>query len=147
MEEPSKTRQLWIRTLVGRVPLCGCGSTDTMWSIVRAVLTRSRGFASDDRALGFYDPMPELDLSAAAVEFAAQVLNQSDLMEHGSGIGWAWLTGGGLVLLEFLDQYGVDHGKWPEWVTSSTDPEQFTLTDEEFQAAGLANHHGAMSNG
>lgn len=60
------------------------------------------------------------DASGRWVEFGAKVLGSYDLLEHGSGIGYAWLTDDGTKLLEWLRQHGTDDTKWPEeWCNSS----------------------------
>lgn len=41
---------------------------------------------------------------SAAWELAAKVLDQADLIEHGSGIGWPWLTSWGEEVLEAVEK-------------------------------------------
>jgi hypothetical protein len=130
-----KATELQVRSALAKVPLCGCGSSDAMWSIVLAILDR----AEDHEKRGsFYDPMPDHGLSSNAVEFAAQALDSSDMTEHGSGIGWAWLTAAGKTVLLFLRKYGVDREKWPEWATTSVGSEPFTLTPEQWRQWAFA---------
>ena len=133
---PPVNDRLVIRTLINKVPLCGCGSSSEMWTIVRDVLARAPGHTD----LSFFEPMPERDLSATAVEFVAQVLSETGLLEHGSSIGFAWLTPGGEMLLAFLREYGTEShlgGPWPEWALACDASEPFCMTWEELRKAGI----------
>ena len=142
--ETAEYRKVLIRTALGRVPLCGCGSSERMWEIVRDILQRSQDITDTwdreretekasgaprplVRVVGFYDPMG--DWPADAVEFAAQVLNESDFLEHGSSVQCAWLTAPGKVVLCFLRKYSCDGEKWPEWATSSIGTELHSLDE------------------
>ena len=129
MEEPSELEQLRYRSAINRVPLCGCGSGQ--WDVVLAMLERAAASPKPDGA-SFYDPMPGKDLSGRAVEIVAHALDHVGLLEHGSTIGFAWLTPGGELLLRFLQKYGIDHERWPEWAESCPVGERFSLTDEEW---------------
>lgn len=142
--------EIAIRTAINKVPLCGCGSSTEMWAIVRDVLARAAVPHAELYVPGerksFYDPMPEHDLSAIAVEFVAQALSQAGFLEHGSSIGFAWLSGAGRLLLDFLRQHGteqrgMDDPKWPEWAwTCDPEKEEFSLSDKAWRE--LANSHG-----
>jgi len=135
----TKQRELEIRSALQRVPLCGCGSSDELWGLVRDILGRSlditdawdkqraAGVTSYARVPAFYDPMG--DLPAIAVEFAAQVLGVAGLLEHGSSVQCAWLTAPGKLVLLFLRKFGCDYQKWPEWADSCHSDEQFALDD------------------
>lgn len=138
--------ELMIRSCINRVPLCGCGSVEAMWEIVREVLKRSQAiqvrndnWRADASAQavdckGFYDSMPEYDLSGTAVEFIAQVLDTAGFMEHGTSIAWAWPTARGKVLLAFLDKHGCNGEAWPAYATTVFESaEPFTMTDGEWQ--------------
>jgi hypothetical protein len=135
--EDVKLRQLEISTVLDKIPLCGCGSSEGMWRTVLAILERSAGFRAawdrGDSPDGFYSAMG--DWPPLAVEFAAQVLNTAGLMEHGTSVGWAWLTQAGKLVLEFLRKYGCDNDKWPEWA-SGPGEEPRELTAEQW--AGLS---------
>jgi len=151
-----KLDHVHIRTCVQKVPLCGCGSTDRMWEIVRDALQRSQditdtwdrereeerisGKRGAGRVVGFYEPMGSLP--ADAVEFVAQVLDTSGFLEHGSSVQCAWLTAAGRALLLFLRKYGVDREKWPEWATQSMDPEPFSLDAEKWRAFSRQGRDG-----
>ena len=46
-------------------------------------------------------------------EFAANCLDSFGLSEHGTSIGYCWLTDDGKLLLQFLQDF--PDGKYPEW--------------------------------
>jgi len=101
--------------------ICRCGSVDS-WGLVLAMLERSESIhARHDPSgkhgqKGFFDPMPEFDLSSSAVEFIAHIMGGSwGLLDHGSSIQYAWLTDSGKELLEFLREHGTDPEAWPAW--------------------------------
>ena len=48
--------------------------------------------------------------------FGALFLDSICLIEHGTGIGSAWITKRGEILLSFLEEYGTDPDKWPDWI-------------------------------
>lgn len=153
---PGATTKRVIRTAIHRVPLCGCGSPQRMWEYVRAVLRR----VADNAATPYYGPdgkanpprpscydaMTEPEMSADFVQFVAHVLSAVDLTEHGSSVAWGWLTGGGKLLLAFLDKYGCDPGsdqkgyvgpKWPKWAQSSNpEIDEFECPPDEWQRLG-----------
>lgn len=139
----STERELHIRSIIHSIPLCGCGSTNTMWAIVRDMLRRAKAHTEGPKeaSVSFYDPMPERHLSATATEFVAHVLGECDLLEHGSSIAWAWLTKAGAMLLEFLEEY-PDANAWPAWAFSCPVGETFAMTSAEMRAAGFADHYG-----
>lgn len=62
-----------------------------------------------------------------AVEFIADVMSSShwDLLEHGTGIGYSWLTEKGAKLLQFFGDFGSNSDKWPEWWCSCEVGEEF----------------------
>lgn len=156
--DPLAYQKRAIRTAIHKVPLCGCGSTETMWGIVRAVLERNvpTNEPHDPRP-GCYDPMPEFELSRYGVEFVAQVLSETGFTAHGSGVGYGWLTGAGRLLLLFLRKYGTkgsgglrdmgdtSQGYWPIWADScAPTSDTFEITDEEWRK--LSNDHGGYEN-
>lgn len=129
-----KQRQLAIRTIVSGVPLCGCGSTDRNWAIVRQMLERSEFLHSGTNGPSFYDPMPMHNLSGEAVEWISHALGNCTypLLEHGTSAGFAWLTEAGKVLLHFLRE-NPDHENWPEYAESSSADEPFTVSEKELE--------------
>lgn len=114
----SENDQKTIRNFRSKVSLCGCGSA-TEWDIVKLLLERSKNIeestykSSGDKVPSFYD---ELDGTPGKwVEFGAKILDHWTLLEHGVGIGHAWLTNEGELLLRFLNEFGTDSDKWPDW--------------------------------
>jgi hypothetical protein len=102
-----------IRQIISDVDLCPCGSGGK-YEIVKLMLERAEAKGC------FYGPLIGEDLSGKAVEFIAAVMSSSewDLLEHGTGIGWAWMTDRGETLLQFFRDKGTDQDEWPEWVQS-----------------------------
>ncbi len=100
-----------IRRILSKLDLCNCGGPEVAWVIVKALLERS-----SEESKSFYDPM--LGAPGNWVEFGAKVLDSHNLLEHGSGIGSAWITDDGKLLLEFLTKFGVNPDNWPEWAYS-----------------------------
>ncbi|MBI2064896.1 MAG: hypothetical protein HYT62_02485 [Candidatus Yanofskybacteria bacterium] len=107
-----------LRVFNSKVSLCGCGSA-TEWDIVKLLLERSRDIRvanekeSTDKPPCFYDSLD--GAPGKWVEFGAKVIDHWGLLEHGVGIGHAWLTDEGELLLRFLSDFGTDSDKWPEW--------------------------------
>lgn len=111
VEERKQIRSL----LWERMKLCQCGSPEQTFQIVKELLER----AEDHKANGsFYADAH--DANGRWVEFAAKVIDSWDLTEHGTGIGYAWLTVSGKLLLGFLREYGTDPDEesWPEWANT-----------------------------
>lgn len=126
--EWTKEKQRIIREdCIWELGLCGCGSTDA-YDVVLALLERSEKLGASaigDKVPSFYDSMEDEDLTASPpwVEFGAKVLDHAGLLEHGSGIGHAWMTEEGTLLLEFLREFGTEEKcdpaeeGWPDWAT------------------------------
>ncbi len=114
MREYSKAEQKFFRNLISdRIKFCGCG-TDADWSVTRQLLERAE---DHDKNGSFYrlkegqsSPLDEW------IEFGAKVLDSWGLTEHGSSIGWAWLTLEGERLLAFIRDVGDE--EMPEWTYS-----------------------------
>lgn len=109
-----------IRELIDSFGLCGCGTKpSTSWPIIKSLLER----AEDHESHGsFYDSMG--GTPSDWVELLAHVLSSWRLIEHGTSIGYAWLTENGKLILSFLREFGTDEGEWPEWIYS------FSLDEE-----------------
>jgi hypothetical protein len=140
-----KDVELRIRTIVGKMPFCGCGDPTLMWKIVLAMLERietsvksgyydETGRPRNPPLPSCYDPMPEYDLSGNAVQFVAHVLNNANLTEHGTSVGFGWLTAPGALILRFLRKYkDVDNDKWPEYADSADSADDFRMSDEAWR--------------
>ena len=106
MSDWTRADALRVREIIERMKLCGCG-TDAAWEIVSFLLERGNrdevGWLADK---GFYSSAD--DASEKWVEFGAKVLGGWDLLEHGGGIGGAWLTDDGKLLLRFLRDFGLE---------------------------------------
>lgn len=100
--------------------LCYCGRPEETFQLVKELLERAEQLwpenleesaISTTKTKCFYDD--HKDASKRWVEFGAKVLDMANLLEHGGGIGHAWLTPKGVRVLQFLRQYGTDHNDWP----------------------------------
>ena len=74
--------------------LCTCGS-DSVGELLREVLTWC---AQEDR---FEDK--EGCYRSREWELAAKLLDSYELIEHGTGIGWPWITDDGRKVLEMFE--------------------------------------------
>jgi hypothetical protein len=101
------------KVFLEKVKLCGCGTSN--WPILLHLLE----IAEDHEKNGlFYDP-PEAPIRW--LEFGAKVLDDWGLVEHGTGVGSAWLTEEGTALLAWLRRWGVDDSAWPDGWCDSID--------------------------
>lgn len=95
VEKWPRAKALKLRAIRARLNLCGCGSS-SHWQLISELLREAQSHTHD----GFYrDPW---------FEFGAKVLDSWDLLDHGTGIGFAWLTEDGELLLEFLQDFGTE---------------------------------------
>lgn len=105
-----------------KIGLCGCGSQGGVadYAIVHGMLSRARHLDTMEGrgSVSFYEAMDAAP--AEWVEFGAKVLDSWGLLDHGTGIGHAWLTDNGVAFLLFLDEYGDDSENWPQWVSGLT---------------------------
>jgi len=104
--------RLMIAETLDKVKLCACGS-DEPWDIVKLVLERRAA-----NEVSSYEPTE--DASGRWFEFATKALDGWGLLEHGGSISWAWLTGEGEIVLEFLREFGTVSHEWPDWATELT---------------------------
>jgi hypothetical protein len=81
-----------------KMGLCGCGTDVT--SVIRMLLEKGE---DHDAHGSYYDPD---DAPLPWIEFGAKVLDSWGLTEHGTGIGWAWLTNKGILLLRYYREFG-----------------------------------------
>lgn len=104
----NRPKALKIRDVIERASGCNCGSA-TYWERVLEILSEAESHTDK----GFYRD--------SWFEFGAHVLDKFSLLDHGTGIGFAWLTDDGKLLLEFIRDFGTnDHclstcEGWPEW--------------------------------
>jgi hypothetical protein len=109
--EEKATQRYFRGILCDRINLCGCGS-GTNFEVLLAMLERAESHEGKV-SKSFYDSLG--DICPRGVEFIAHVVDGWSLIDHGSGIGWAWLTDDGKAVLEFLRKFGTDKDTWPEW--------------------------------
>lgn len=115
--------QATLRELLWKLNLCNCGRK-ILWKCLYAMLERScihsNNSISPTHLYSFYEPLvlESVVVPGVWVEFVAQLLDAMRLIEHGSGIGAAWLTPQGEILLSFLREFGTDDYAWPNWAQS-----------------------------
>jgi hypothetical protein len=103
-----REKALRLREVLDRLHLCDCGNS-TQWECVLELLVEAENHSKD----GFYRDR--------WFEFGAKVLDSWDLLDHGSSIGFAFLTADGTLLLEFLRDFGTvagdlgDENGYPLW--------------------------------
>lgn len=123
----SPTEKRSIRSIFDRLELCGCGDPEAAPKVILMLLERAE---NHDKG-SFYDPEGS---EYPFIEFGAKVLDSWNLIDHGTGIGFAWLTEEGILLLRFLREYGTK--RWPDWATinliSSANGEPFDPADHHF---------------
>lgn len=95
IEKWPRVKALKVRGILDRLQICGCG-TMAHWKCVLELLSEAEKHTGN----GFYRDQ--------WFEFGAKVLDTWKLLEHGMGIGFAWLTDDGKILLEFLRDFGID---------------------------------------
>jgi hypothetical protein len=84
----------WSDYLQGLCHLCGCGS-DAVPNLLLEVLRWCALEHEEKGRQGTY--------RSTEWELAAKVLDSADLVEHGSGIGWPWITPKGKEVLAIID--------------------------------------------
>lgn len=93
---------LEVRGIKRRMNLCCCG-TEAHWTCILNLLIEAENHSKDGyEGKGFYRD--------EWFEFGAKVIDSWGLIEHGTGIGWAWLTDEGKLFLAFLRDFGVEGG-------------------------------------
>lgn len=85
------------------LPLCGCGSGDD-FELILDVL-RWSAVNSDDKERHREPYLQSGCYCSIAHEMAAKILNHVGLVEHGTGIGWPWITEDGKKLLAKIDGF------------------------------------------
>lgn len=94
------------KVFLDKVNLCGCGTSN--WEYILWLLEKG---ADHDKNGSYYDME---GTEQRSIEFGAKVLDSWGFLEHGTGIGWAWLTDEGEGLLKWLRDQGCDDSLWPE---------------------------------
>ena len=135
-ENWNRADALKVRGIIEKMGLCGCG-TDAHWETVLHLLERAENHDKNGSFYKFQLGNDSEDVRDSWVEFGAKVLDSWGLVEHGTGIGWAWLTDDGKLLLRYLRDFGTndsvegmqDDGKWPMWSVEFSWDETPALND------------------
>ncbi len=102
----------------------------TVWGTVKLLLDRAASNMGPERTSGAYYEGAD-DASAVWVEFGAHMMNALELIEYGTGIGSAWLTGPGSELRDFLTDFGTDEAKWPIWARNQVCEVRASMAENE----------------
>ena len=129
---------LQLRAIIDRLGLCACGTT-AHWEIVLHLLERAEDHEKNGSFYKFQMENDSQDVRDPWIEFGAKVLDSWHLIDHGTGIGWAWLTDDGKLLLRFLREFGVEG--WTSDNESGTHP----LWSAEFSWDENAKHDDTFS--
>jgi hypothetical protein len=92
-----------VNNFYSRFALCTCGSHNP-WEQIKRFLE-----LAEDKNTSFYAH----DTEDGWLVLLAHILDLNGLIEHGTGIGTAWLTPIGVHFLKFLREYGCDTNNWP----------------------------------
>ena len=116
--ELTKKQQQELRHILSdKIHFCGCGSDEAKWVLLQKLLERAEDQQVGDP--GYYAPLN--DIPGYAVEFMAHALDGWGLIEHGTSIGYCWLTTRGEKVLAWLRLHGTDDVTWPEFWFSTDD--------------------------
>lgn len=80
--------------ILGACNLCACGGEEVPELLIE--ILRESAMAFEFRK-DFY--------RSVAHEMGAKILDSHDWIDHGTGIGWAWVTEEGKILLDMIDNF------------------------------------------
>lgn len=126
-----REKALKVRDLISKFNICSCGS-DAHWECVLELLVEAENHSDK----GFYRDK--------WFEFGAKVLDAWGLLDHGTGIGFSFLTDEGKLFLEFLRDFGTaDHDLNDEtgqpatsiatWISSAITPDRLASMSARLQ--------------
>ena len=107
-----------------KMRLCWCGSRSEFPLILKLLERAEKRNESYKDSISYYEYLYCISgniIKWFVVEVFAKVLDSWGLLEHGTGIGWAWLTDDGQMLIDFLREYGTQESRddgselWPDW--------------------------------
>lgn len=135
--------QIILREILDEVQLCTCGSASTYGVLLELLERAELNSLNPTNSPGFYGAMPEA--SSRWVEFGGHVLDGMGLIEHGTGVGWAWLTKPGVILLKFLRKFGtLDKEEWPRWAIGEPWPAPLYIPKEQVPKRVPRVHDGRV---
>lgn len=82
------------------LPLCCCGTDKPQKLLLKCLRWSALPHEDPKKA----EELPNGFYKSTAYELSAKVLDMLELIEHGTGIGWAWITPLGREVLAFVDQ-------------------------------------------
>lgn len=87
--------------------LCGCGSPEKTWEIIRLILIAQNQDKWEDKKNKFSDicnvNIEDNDNYNGLIQFVLYVLDDHEFLEHSSSIGGAWLTEKDKLFLDLLN--------------------------------------------
>jgi hypothetical protein len=92
--------------IVQRIQFCSCGNPDAHLQTIQMGLELHKGEDKDGKLLKWINDNPVVGW------FLLYCLESWGLTEHGSNIGFGWLTQDGEELLMFLRQIKCNHHEW-----------------------------------
>ena len=135
-ERWSRTDALKVREIIERIGFCSCGTT-AAWEIVQHLLERGENHDQNGSFYKFQLGNDSEDVRDSWVEFGAKVLDSWHLIEHGTGIGWGWLTGEGKLILRFLREFGTEgHPMWSKEYSWNEIPQSNDTFSEWLKLSG-----------
>ncbi len=94
--------------------LCGCGISENavklMFDVLTLLDTRPREGNADDHVAALESLLGSEE--GGVFWWYLYFLDNLDLIEHGSGIRFSWLTEKGDAVLAYLKRHGVDPDEW-----------------------------------
>ena len=87
--------------------LCGCGSPERTWEIIRLILIAQSQDGYENR-INMLNNICNINIEDSnnydgLIQFVLYVLDDHEFLEHGSSIGGAWLTEKGKLFLDLLN--------------------------------------------
>lgn len=91
------------------IGLCGCGNPESTNEVLRQILNiKSADCTYEDRQKAYGELCNSdmnNDMYYGLIQFVLYVLDNKEFLEHGGGIGGAWLTEKGRIYLDLLNAY------------------------------------------
>ena len=100
IDERQHLNRLW--TSRDQLGLCGCGNPENAYDLIRRLLALAPFYDHHEEIRELLDPVPE---HSAMHWIVVCVLDNAGLIEHGGGIGGAWLTKKGAHYLKLMQRH------------------------------------------
>lgn len=107
LDERQHLNRLW--TSRDQLGLCGCGNPEDAYDLIRGLLALAPFYDHHKEIQELLGPVPE---HSAMHWIVVCVLDNAGLIEHGGGIGGAWLTKKGTHYLTLMQRH--EYGDFEE---------------------------------